>query len=101
MLRLWAFLEFGATFCLLTRLGLRALVLAPITNQEETQNAARDQPCSKSLHKLPRPHAHKPQSHHHDDMKNGEKSKSVAEWPMDHVPEVKYPLRLIEKKYAL
>ena len=83
------------------RQRLFALVRAPVANEEEAQNASGNQPGKKCFHRLAEPHAHKTEPHNNSNMKNGENGKRVAEWPMDHMPEMKDPLRLIEEDDAL
>jgi len=78
-----------------------ALVLAPITNEEECQNAAGDNPCKQCVHRSTHPHSAKTKPHHNHNMQNCKECKGITKWPVNNVPKMEHPLRLIEKQYTL
>ena len=73
------------------------LVRAPIADEEEGDNAAGKYPGDKCVHCSAKSQAYESKAHDDGYVNDGEHDKCVTEWSMNHVPKMKYTLRLIKK----
>jgi len=61
------------------RLSLAALAGAPVAEKKERQNQSGNEPCEKSVHRLPGHNAHESQACGDDNVHDGEDGECVAE----------------------
>src|SRR5579862_8963598 len=67
-----------------------------VTDHKEPNNRRCNQPAIQVLHS-----SEIPQSNCVDDVNNCENREGITEWPVYHMPQMKYPFRLVEKQDPL